>query len=99
MLTQEEKEVLKEDKLLVDLTKQEGWVKVLKPYLEAKQSKSYPDPTEFKSEKEFLYAASTASLFKKVIAELLHYMEIEVPDRIKQLEMKQRGQERNFGIG
>ena len=67
--------------------------------MEERRSKSYPDPTEFKSEKEFLHAATTASLFKKVIAELLHYLEVEVPDRIKQLEGKREGKEKNFGIG
>ena len=76
-----------------------GYKEVLRPWLEERRSKSYPDPTEFKSEKEFLYAAQTASLFKKVIAELLHYLEVEVPDEIKQLEMKKKGEVKDFGIG
>ena len=72
---------------------------MLKPYLEERQTKSYPDPTEFKSEKEFLYAAELASVFKKVIAELLHYLEVEVPDRVKSLEAKKKGEVKDFGIG
>jgi hypothetical protein len=81
------------------MAKHEGWHKVLRPWLEDKRSKSYPDPTQFKNEKEFLYAAAMASLFKKVIAELLHYLEVEVPDRIRQLEAKKKGEVKDFGIG
>lgn len=72
---------------------------MLKPYLEDRRSKSFPDPTEFKSEEEFSYAAKTASVFKKVVQELLHYLEIEVPDRVKALEAKKKGEVKNFGIG
>lgn len=94
-----EQEQLSQDKLLLELVNQEGYQKVLKPWLEERRSKSYPDPTDFKSEKEFLHAAITASLFKKVIAELLHYLEVEVPDRIKALEAKKKDEVKDFGIG
>lgn len=72
---------------------------MLKPWLEERRSKSFPDPTDFKSQKEFTYAAMTASVFKKVIQELLHYLEVEVPDRVKALEDKKKGKVRNFAIG
>ena len=38
----------------------------------------------------------TASVFKKVIQELLHYLEVEVPDRVKTLELKKKGEEKSF---
>lgn len=38
-------------------------------------------------------------MYKKVVAELLHYLEVEVPDRIKALEKKKKGGTPNFGIG
>ena len=98
-LSQEEQEQLSQDKLLLSLTGQEGWHKVLKPWLEERRAKSYPDPKEFKSENEFLYAATKASVFKKVVAELLHYLEVEVPYRVKQLEAKNEGEIYNFEIG
>ena len=72
---------------------------MLRPWLEERRSKSFPDPTEFKSDKEFTYAAMTASVFKKVIQELLHYLEVEVPDRVKSLELKKKGEVKDFGIG
>lgn len=67
--------------------------------MEERRSKSYPNPLEFKDEKEFTYAALTASALKKVIEELLHYLEIEVPSRIKALEAKEKGEVKDFGIG
>ena len=98
-LNKQEQEQLRQDKLLLALMEQEGYQTVLKPWLEDRRSKSYPDPTEFKDEKGFLHAAITASLFKKVIAELLHYLEVEVPDRVKALETKKKGEVSNFAIG
>mgnify|MGYP001578730662 FL=1 len=72
---------------------------MLRPWLEERRAKSFPDPTDFKSTKEFTYAAITASVFKKVIQELLHYLEVEVPDRVKALEEKKKGKVKNFAIG
>lgn len=40
----------------------------------------------------------SASMYKKVIGELLHYLEAEVPERIRQLQQKQKG-EKDFQIG
>lgn len=98
-LSVQEQEQLRVDKLLLGLTEQQGYREVLRPWLEEKRSKSYPDPTQFKNTKEFLYAATVASLFKKVVAELLHYLEVEVPDRVKALEDKEKGEVKDFGIG
>ena len=76
-----------------------GWQKILKPWLEERRSKSYPDPTVTKDKEEFYHMAVSASMYKKVIAELLHYLEVEVPDRVKALEAKQKGEVKDFGIG
>lgn len=77
-----------------------GWKEVLKPYLEAKRDQSFPDPVGFKEEKEFMYAAMTASVFKKVIGELLNHLENEIPERIKQLKEKEKGiKDTKFEIG
>ena len=99
MLNQQEQLQLSQDKLLLELLEQRGFKEVLRPYLEAKRSLSYPDPTEFKDEKEFLYASIVSSLFKKVISELLHYLEDEVPARVLALEAKDRGEDKTFNIG
>lgn len=57
------------------MAKSQGWQEVLCPWLTTKLNQSFPDPTQSKEEKEFLYAAITASLFKKVIAEILQYVD------------------------
>lgn len=72
---------------------------MLRPYLEARRSQSYPDPTQFDDKEKFYHAAVSASMFKKVVAELLHYLEVEVPARVKALQAKEKGEEKNFGIG
>lgn len=48
---------------------------MFRPWLEVKLNQSFPDPSQFSGEKEFLYAALTASLFKKVIVEMLQYVD------------------------
>jgi hypothetical protein len=71
----------------------------LKPWLEERRAKSYPDPQQFKSEKEFTYAATVASVQKKVIAEILKYIEDEAPTIAKGLLDKKKGRQKDFGIG
>lgn len=66
----------------------------------AKRDQSFPDPSQFNGEKEFYHASVSASMFKKVIGELLQYLEVEVPDRVKYLKKKERGEiEDKFAIG
>ena len=100
-LTKEERETLGEGKLLLGLTAQRGWTEVLKPYLEDRRTKSFPDPVDFKTQKEFTHAALSSSAFKKVIQELLHYLEVDIPEQVKTLEKKEKGElvEKDFGIG
>ena len=99
LLSEQEEKQLSEDRFLLELVNHRAWGEILKPWLEARRSQSYPDPSEFKTEKDFYHAAVTASMFKKVIAELLHYLEIEVPGRIKALEDKKKNKQPDFGIG
>ena len=50
-------------------------MEVVKPSLVERLNQSFPDPSQFKKEEEFVYAAKTASILKKVIVELLAYFE------------------------
>ncbi len=66
-----------------------GYQQVLKPYLLEKLNQSFPDPSAFKKEEEFVYAAKVTSVFKKVIAELLMFIDQkkEEQDFLKKKEM------------
>lgn len=64
-----------------------------------KLNQSFPDPTEFKLEEEFTYAAKTASVFKKVIAEILGWVE-QQKETVKTLEKKEKSDEVDpFNLG
>lgn len=82
------------------LSEHKGWVQVVRPFLLDKLNQSFPDPVSFKKEEEFLYAAKTASVFKKVIAELLQWVDNKV-EEAKFLEKKEKGEEAKspFEIG
>lgn len=66
-------------------------MEVVKPYLTDKLNQSFPDPTEFDNEESFLYAAKTASVFKKVVAEFLMWIEGQI-ETAKVLEEKKKGE-------
>lgn len=40
-------------------------------------NQAFPDPASFKLEEEFNYAAKVTSVFKKVVVEILQYVESE----------------------
>jgi len=63
-----------------------------------KLNQSFPDPSKFKQEKEFNYAAMTASVYKKVIAELLMWIDSK-SDEVKHYERKLEGETSTFNIG
>ena len=76
-----------------------GWQEVIKPWLEVKLNQSFPDPSQFISDKEFTYAAKVTSVFKKVIAEILMFIE-QQDMAAKHLRAKQKGEDINkFKIG
>lgn len=77
----------------------EGYKEILKPWLETKLNQSFPDPIEFTGDPEYLYAAKTASIFKKVVAEILMYIDQQV-EQAKALERKKKGEAKSkFNIG
>lgn len=54
-------------------------------------NQSFPDPTQFKDDNEFNYAAKTASVFKKVVAELLGWVE-QHRENVEYLKKKEKGE-------
>ena len=76
-----------------------GFQEVYKPFLEAKLNQAFPDPSHFSKEEEFVYAAKVASVFKKVVAEILQYVESHI-EQAKVLEAKAKGDIKDpFAIG
>ncbi len=71
---------------------------MVRPLLLDKLNQSFPDPSQFKKEEEFVYAAKTASIFKKVIAELIAELE-SYKAQAEKLRNKAKGEVNNFEIG
>ncbi len=64
-----------------------------------KLTQAFPDPSQFSKEEEFTYAAKTTSIFKKVVAEILQWVDGHV-EQAKYLEKKQKGEMKdNFELG
>lgn len=63
-----------------------------------KLNQSFPDPSQFKSDEEFSYAAKVTSVYKKVIAELLFWIDNK-EEEMKALLKKEQGEKDNFAIG
>mgnify|MGYP001608017281 FL=1 len=64
-----------------------------------KLNQSFPDPARFTHEEEFVYAAKVTSVFKKVIAEILSWVDAQV-EQAKFLRKKESGDIKNpFEIG
>ena len=77
----------------------EGYNKHLLPFLEERINQSFPDPSEFDNDESYLYAAKTASIFKKVSVEILQWIEQQIKMAMA-LEKKQKGEVDNkFDIG
>ena len=99
VLSLQEQELLKDSSLVVEMAQSEGYLKLVRPTLEAKLNQSFPDPSEFTSDQEYLYAAKTASVFKKVIAEILMFIDGH-KSRLEFLNEKAEGKtEEPFAIG
>lgn len=73
-------------------------MEVVKPFLVDKLNQSFPDPSKFVKEEEFVYAAKTSSVFKKVISELLIWVDAQVA-QAEFLKKKKKGLKDNFKIG
>lgn len=62
-----------------------------------KLNQAFPDPSKFNKEEEFVYAAKVTSVFKKVVAEILQWVEI-MEKEAERLE-KKKTETDAFGIG
>lgn len=63
-----------------------------------KLNQSFPDPAQFKKEEEFVYAAKVTAVFKKVVAELLGWVDAKV-EEAKFLEKKDKGELEEQRVG
>jgi len=64
-----------------------------------KLNQSFPDPSAFKKEEEFIYAAKTSSVFKKVIAELLGWVDSQIETAKVLRKKKENSTQDSFQIG
>jgi hypothetical protein len=94
ILTPEEEQILAESQWISEMALSQGYEKIFKPYLIAKRDQSFPDPTQFTAapdpKEAFLYAATVTSVFKKVCAEILVWVEQQI-EQAKALEDKKKG--------
>lgn len=72
------------------MSEHKGYQEVFKPFLLDKLNQAFPDPSSFTKEEDFVYAAKVTSVFKKVIAELLQYVDGHI-EQAKALKEKQKG--------
>ncbi len=71
----------------------------MRPYLLDKLNQSFPDPSKFVKEEEFVYAAKVTSVFKKVVAEFLGWIDQQITTA-KYLSDKKEGKVvEKFNIG
>lgn len=61
--------------------------------------KSFPNPSEFKTRDEFLYAAEVSSAYKKVALEVLAFVESRVEGAEKFAKDAVQPEVNNFQIG
>lgn len=97
-LSKAEQLALSQAKLWEQVAQSEGFLKEVKPFLTDKLNQSFPDPSKFTKEEEFVYAAKVASIYKKVIAELLQIFDMKTAE-VKFLEDKAKGITDPFAIG
>ena len=90
-LSPQEREALKRGELVWGMAEHQGFEEVFRPWLTDKLNQSFPDPAQFTDEKQFLYAAMIASVFKKVIAEELSWIDQQVA-QAKHLKAKENGE-------
>ena|SRR3990167_6149506 len=99
MLTKQEEQDYSLALTVAELSRHKGWVEWLKPQLEVKLNQAFPDPSKFSKEEEFVYAAKVASVFKKVVAEILSMVDDQVK-KIEYYDKKKEGRTVNkFAIG
>ena len=98
-LSKEEQVALKESELLRSMAESEGYQEVFRPFLMAKLQESFPDPAKFTNDNDFTYAAKVTSVFKKVVAEILGWVDGQ-GEQAKYLRKKEKGEIKDgFQIG
>ena len=90
VLSPEEQEVLRQSELVWEMSDSKGWREVMLPFLMDKLNQSFPDPSKFTKEEEFVYAAKVSSIFKKVVAEILGWVDANVT-QAKSLSAREKG--------
>ena len=63
-----------------------------------KLNQSFPDPSKFTKEEEFVYAAKVSSVFKKVVAEILQWFDYQV-EEVKRIKAKEEQTKDPFEVG
>lgn len=101
-LNEQEKAAYEQAAKVILMADTEGWKDVLAPFLTQKMNQAFPDPAQFTNatdpKEAFFYAALNASIFKKVVAELLGFVE-QKRYEIDQLNKKQKGELAKTRIG
>ena len=90
-LSKEERQVLAQGELLVQLSQNRGWLEVLKPWLEDRLHNSWLDPTKIKDTKEFLYQYAFAWSFAKAVGEILAFVD-QAKNETERLRKKEKGE-------
>lgn len=75
ILSEEEKQALKEGSQVSEVLRTTGWREVIQPLLESYANKVVVDPRKFKSDEEYLYAQKTAWAYGQFAADLLGLLE------------------------
>ena len=97
-LTKQEQEMLKQSQWVEEWLEHKAWLQVVRPLLTDKLNQAFPDPSQFKNDEEFTYAAKTSSVFKKVITEILQLFE-QHKAQADFLRTKKKGEVDKFAIG
>ena len=97
-LNKQERQALKECRWVKQMSQQEGWEQVLKPFLEDKVKHSWLDPRKVKSQDKFFYEYCVSWGFAQASNELLRWVESKVSEG-KALEQKRLGKTKTFNIG
>ena len=74
-----------------EMAESQGFKVWFRPFLESKLNQAFPDPSQFKGDEEYLYAAKTTSIFKKVVVEMLQWIDGNI-EAAKQLDKKSKGE-------
>ena len=99
-LNKQDKELLDQAAQVKEMSQHKGWAEVLEPWLKAKRDQSFPDPAEISDKDKFYHAAVSASMFKKVVAEILVFVDDQTKTYNHLIQKQMNKLEKNkFNIG